>query len=240
MDPYRMTRFDAKLALKQNSLFRQLPEATIEKIAALAHDGPRKKGQEIFRQGDPGDALYSVVSGQVRISTIGLDGDDLSLNIMEPGEVFGEIAILDGRPRTASARMLTDGLLLKIERSAFLKLLQSDPEISIHMFLLLCKRLRYSTELAEDSAFLSGPARLAKRLIEMAEKHAGSASDPDIELAVSQSQLATMVGVSRQMINRYLSPWKNDRWLDLSRNKIVIRKLDELKRFVDNQGTEQR
>jgi CRP-like cAMP-binding protein len=220
---------NAKLILQQNFLFRGLPEATIDKIAAMAHARAYRKGQEIFSQGGPGDSLCAVASGQVRINTVAADGTELSLNIMEPGDVFGEIAVLDGEPRTATATAIVPCNILIIERDQFLGLLSADAEIAIHLLKLFCTRIRYSTEFAEDSAFLSGRSRLAKRLVRLAEEH-GTRDDDQIAIDISQAELSQFLGISRQLVNQYLGHWSEQGWVKLGRGKIVILDIDSMHR----------
>ena len=138
-------------------------------------------------QGDVGDALFGVASGRVRISASGAAGQEVFLNIMEPGDTFGESAVMDGLPRTAGATALDDATLIVIKRSDFLQLLEREPQLAIHLLKLLCERLRWTSELVEESAFLAGPARLAKRLLILASLHGRAARVGHLELRISQA-----------------------------------------------------
>src|SRR5579864_4017833 len=129
----------ANTLLERNRLFRGLPAPTIAQIATLSVRRPYAEGSVIFSQGDPGDALYGVVTGKVRISASAPDGKEMFLNIMEPGDTFGEIALLDGNPRTATASATALSELLIIARDPFLGLLQREPALSVHLLRLLCK-----------------------------------------------------------------------------------------------------
>ena len=117
----------AKAVLQKNFLFRGLPDSALERIAALATRRSYPKGAVIFSQGQPGDALFGVIAGQVRISASGTAGQEVFLNIMEPGDTFGEVAVMDGLPRTAGACALEDTSLIVIKRTDFLKLLEREP-----------------------------------------------------------------------------------------------------------------
>src|SRR5580692_9434304 len=122
----------ANTILERNRLFRGLSAPTIQQIASLSVRRPFSEGAIIFSQGDPGDALYGVVTGKVRISASAPSGREMFLNIMEPGDTFGEIALLDGNPRTATASAMAPCELLVIMRDPFLALLQREHGLAIH------------------------------------------------------------------------------------------------------------
>src|SRR5690606_22814290 len=169
---------------------------------ALAGRKVYHKGAVIFSQGDHGDALYGVASGRVRISASGAGGREVFLNIMEPGDTFGEIAVMDGLPRTAGATALERTTLILLKRVDFLNLVEKEPQLAVHLLKLLCKRLRWTSDLVEESAFLSGSARLAKRLQTLAQLHGRPAADQEdaLELRMSQAELAHFLGISRQIV----------------------------------------
>jgi CRP-like cAMP-binding protein len=214
----------ARLVLERNRLFRGLPPATLDQLAALVIRRPYKAGAVIFSQADPGDALFGVVSGRVRISSSSPDGKEIFLNIMEPGDSFGEIALLDGRHRTATASATAPSDLLLIMRDDFMGLLRRDPTLVSHVLELLCQRLRWVSGLAEESALLPVAARLARRLLSLAKMH-GRASPEGMRLSLSQEDVARFLGLSRQVVNQYLQTWKSHGWVDLGRGKITL--LDE-------------
>jgi CRP-like cAMP-binding protein len=155
---------------------------------------------------------------------------------MEPGDAFGEIAVIDGEARTATATAIGACKLLVIDRDHFLGLLKSDVEIAIHLLKLFCGRLRYTTEMAEDSAFLDGRSRLAKRLLRLAEDH-GTRMDGTIALEISQRELAHFLGISRQLVNQYLGDWSKRGWVELARGKIVIHDVESMERLGDPHST---
>jgi len=128
-------------------------------------------------RGDPGDSLYAVVTGRVRISASGPGGKEVFLNIMEAGDAFGEIALLDGSPRTATATAMARTELMIVQRGPFFALLRTEPQLAAHLIQLLCRRVRWTAEMMEDSALLSVPARLAKRLLSLARLHGTAHTD---------------------------------------------------------------
>jgi CRP/FNR family cyclic AMP-dependent transcriptional regulator len=207
--------------LERNRLFRGLPAPTLQQISALVIRRPYKEGAIVFSQADPGDALYGVVTGRIRISASARDGKEIFLNIMEPGDTFGEIALLDGNPRTATATATTPAVLIIIMRDQFLGLLRREPDLSIHLLQLLCQRIRWTSRWAEDSALLTVPARLARRLLSLAKLH-GHETPSGLHLTISQEEIARFLGLSRQSVNQHLQEWKGEGWVKLGRGKITI------------------
>ena len=218
--------------LKRNYLFRGLTDVSLQRLAALATRRTYSKGAVIFAQGDPGDALYGVASGRIRISATAARGREVFLNIMEPGDTFGEIAVMDGLPRTANAVALDDSALIVIQRSDFLTFLEREPRLAIHLLKLMCERLRWTSELVEESAFMDGPARLAKRLLILASLHGRAARVGHLELRISQAELARFLGISRQIVNQHLADWRRLGWIELGRTQIVIRNTDALRAMI--------
>lgn len=222
----------ARTVLKANRLLGNLPEPAIDKLATLAIRRSCPRGTRIFTEGDPGDALLGLISGQVRISASTPGGQEVFLNILESGDSFGEIAALDGHPRTASADALTNTELFVIRRADFLALIEKEPQLGLQLLQLLCKRLRWTSDLIEEAAFLSVPVRLARRLLRLAEEH-GNTVDDLITLHLSQGDLASFVNVSRQIVNQHLQQWRKQGWIDLARGRVVIRNADALRSVVD-------
>jgi len=211
----------AKTVIERDSLFRGLPEATLERIAALGLRRVFEEGTVVFMRGDPGDSLCGVVTGRVRISTSRAGGKEVFLNIIGPGESFGEIALLDGQPRTATATAMTRTELIVIRREQFLALLSTEPQLAAHLIQLLCKRVRWTAQLMEDSALLGVPARIAKRLLSLAKLH-GRDTPTGSKLTLSQEELAQFLGVSRQIVNQHLQAWKAKGWLTSGRGSVTL------------------
>ena len=207
--------------LERTRLFRGLPPATIRQISALSMRRSYRLGAIVFSQADPGDALYGVITGKIRISASSQGGKEMFLNIMEPGDTFGEIALLDGRHRTATASATAPSELIIIKREHFLALLEREPKLVSHVVQLLCERIRWTSDLAEDSALLGVPARLARRLLSLGRLH-GRETAHGMELRISQEEVARFSGLSRQVVNQYLQNWKLHGWLTLGRGKMTI------------------
>lgn len=222
----------ARAVLKANRLFRDLPDPAIDKLASLAVRRTCKRGTRIFSQGDPGDALLGLISGQVRISASTAGGKEVFLNILESGDSFGEIAVLDGNPRTASAEALSDTVLFVIQRAELIDLLGKQPKLAVHLIGLLCQRLRWTSELIEEAAFLPVPCRLARRLLALAGEH-GTTANGVVTLSISQADLAGFLSVSRQIVNQHLQGWRRRGWIGLGRGRVVIRDIAGLRSVIN-------
>lgn len=217
-----MTTLAGKMMLQSSPLFRGLPAEVLERIAGLAVQRSFRGGEIVFSQGDPGDALYAVVAGKIRISAGAADGREISLNIMEPGDTFGEIALLDGGTRTATATASIPTELVSIRRDHFTALLEREPRVALELLRLCGERLRWTSGLVEDAALLNASARLAKRLLSLGQLH-GQRTPAGLKLGISQEDLATFLGVSRQVVNQYLQGWKTRGWVNLGRSSITVR-----------------
>lgn len=217
-----------------HSLFRDLDSDVITEIASLGSLRKLDTNQLLFSKGDEGDALYGVVQGRIRISNYATDGREMVINVIEPGELFGEIALLDGGLRTADATAMEGTELLQVLRADFVTFLESRPAVASHFLKLVCERLRATTEMLEDSAFLNLSARLAKRLVRLAENSRDQEDiNSPLELKISQSDLGQLMGVSRESINKSLQGWRRDNLIDLGRGKIIILDVEGLEELIE-------
>jgi CRP/FNR family transcriptional regulator, cyclic AMP receptor protein len=217
--------------LSKHFLISTLPERALDdlvKFSTVARFGPH---QDIVRKGDPGDSLYGILSGRVRIYSTSDAGSEITLNVQEPGELFGEIALLDGSTRTASAAAMEDVDLLRIHRDHFLPYVKANPDLLLGMLSLLCHRLRWTSSIIEDTAFLGLSARLAKRLLILAEHHRRS-DGRDVTVPLSQHDLGSMVGAGREAINKQLALWRSAGIVDTARGVIVIRDCEALRALI--------
>jgi CRP-like cAMP-binding protein len=215
--------FDRAAILANHSLFGELTPDIRNKLAAYAKLRSIKRGSVIFSKGDAGTCLFAVCSGTVQIFVPSSEGKSAVFNLIEEGEIFGEIALLDGRPRTADAVAFVDCKLMAIERRDFVPLLRSHPDLAIKLLEVLCERLRRTTEQVEDLMFLDLKARLAKTLLRLSEM-----AKPDCRIAISQDDLSEIVGLSREMINKQLQIWMKDGWVGLERRRISVLKPEAL------------
>lgn len=185
------------------------------------------RGTTIFLKGDPGTCLFVLWRGSVQVTNTSNDGKCVLLNQIEEGEIFGEIALLDGQPRTADAIAFADCNLMIIERRDFVPLLRSNPDVTIKMLEIVCSRLRRTTEHVEDLMFMDLRSRLAKTLLRLS---LGATCNQPI--AISQSELSRIVGLSREMINKQLQVWVRDGYIELERRRLVVLRPDLLGKIV--------
>jgi CRP/FNR family cyclic AMP-dependent transcriptional regulator len=212
--------FDKRSLLLAHSLFGRLGPELVDRLSSYAVSKTVRQGATIFAKGDPGNSLFAVCAGTVKITVPSADGKDAVFNLLKEGDIFGEIALLDGRPRTADAVAATDCELLVIERRNFVPLVHSHPEIALKLIEVLCERIRRTSEQVEDVTFLDLPGRLAKVLLRLAEK-AKSSSDGG-KIVITQREIGQMIGMSRESTNKQLRSWEERKWLRLERGGIVV------------------
>lgn len=209
------------IMLSLNPLFSHLGGDALKQIASLCHTQQLGEGEVLFQKGDSGDALYGIRRGQIRIETGASDGSRLTLNFQGSGDVFGEIAVLDGQTRTADAIGAEPTELFVLRRADFMNHLEREPKVAIKLIELLCQRIRLASERLEESILQPLPVRLARRLCTLAEDY-GS------EVRISQEQLGVYVGAARESINRQLQQWRRDGILELKRGRIELLDLTKL------------
>lgn len=223
-----MSKLTTHTVLQHNFLFCGLPDKTLDALASVAHRNAYQKNSLIFSQGDDGNALYGVVRGQVRTFTADDKGHEVFLNVLSPGDTFGEVSVLDGLPRTASAMTTEPSVLTVIPRRQLLNCLRKDPELTSHLIKLLCSHLRWISALMEETTLLTGSARVAKRLASLVRAFGRPAPAGGIELTMSQADLGRFLGISRQITNHYLREWADRSWVELKRGRIVVHNLNAI------------
>ena len=216
------------IILKMNPMFSDLGTDELQRISSLCHTQQLGVGEVLFQKGDPGDALFGVRRGQIRIETGASDGSRLTLNFMGSGDLFGEVAVLDGQSRTADAMAGEATELFVLRRQDFLAFLEREPKVAIKIMQLLCQRIRWQSERMEESVLQPLPIRLARRLVALA-------SDYGSEVHISQEQLGVFVGAARESVNRQLQSWRKDGILDLQRGRILLQNMTKLTAVARNE-----
>ena len=220
--------------LAENYMFQDLPEELIDRLVALSVTKRLQPGEALFFKNDVGDAFYGILSGRIRISTSTPGGQELVLNIMEPGDAFGEIALLDGSDRTADAFAIEPCELMVLQRRDLWHLIERAPNLALHFLELAGARLRYLSDKIEDNAFLNVSARLAKQLIHMAELSGEMTPDGTVvKLQPSQAELGQMLGTSRISISKHLRRWRDKGWVVLRRGVVIIKNMTALQDLVE-------
>jgi CRP-like cAMP-binding protein len=204
-------------------LLAKLPRDDLRELAAIARVQNFRSGAIIFRQGEPGDSLHAIVDGAVRIDVVAPGGNETTMAILGPGECFGELAILDGRPRSANAIANQATKTLVVTRNDFIRWLSDKPKSALLLLETLSLRLRSTNEAFVDLAFFDLSHRLARRLLRLAEpKDAGGLPRRDARIAVTQSGLASMLGVSRESVNKQLGAFAERGWIHAGRGYVEV------------------
>jgi CRP-like cAMP-binding protein len=211
---------DRRAILQAHPLFGQLGDELVARLAACARGRAVRAGATIFQKGDAGDCLFVLCAGTVRIASHSLDGKDAVLALLQAGEIFGEIALLDGLPRSADAQAVSDCELMVIYRRDFMPMLAGEGDLALRLIELLCARLRRTSEQVEDVCFLGLPERLAKTLLRLAAR---SRCAVGRQITLTQREVGEIVGMTRESINKQLRVWQAREWIGLSRGAIVVR-----------------
>jgi CRP/FNR family transcriptional regulator, cyclic AMP receptor protein len=209
---------------------RNLSQFDLERIAAAATCARFGRHEKIFRRGESETNLMIMVSGRVKLSATSTDGQELLANIVERGHVFGEIAVIDGKPRSYDATALEASELLIVKRKDLIPFLEERPDICLRFMETLCERLRRSEALIQDAVFLNAGPRLARQLLRLVETYGRKDGDAVcIDLAVSQSDLASLVGMTRESINKQLCNWRRAGVIWFKGKNYKVLKLDTLR-----------
>jgi len=216
--------------LKDHELFGQLSLKHLDRLSACVNRQTVKRGKRIFASGDQGISLFAITKGTVKISILSSDGREAVLSFLGRGNIFGEIALLDGGPRTADALAITDCDLYVIERRNFLTLMRNEPEIALRFIEILCARLRKMTTQAHDIMFLTLPGRLANALLRLSEP--GQVPTERI-VRSTQTALANMIGMSREATNKQLRIWERNKWIRMESRGLIVFRVSEIGRISD-------
>jgi CRP-like cAMP-binding protein len=221
-----------KLAvLRKHPIFCDLDPEALDQLCRYAKYSTLKRGTTIVSKGDPGNSLIAVISGTVKISVSSPDGRSAILNLIGPGETFGEIAVLDGLARTADATANTNCEIYVIDRREFLPFVRSQPALAMKFIELLCTRLRWTSDQVEQVILQNLPGRLASALIRLTEKHKLEPGGRTI--AVTQQEISEMVGMTRESINKQLRVWAARNWVRLEHGAIVVLNAEPLRELAE-------
>jgi CRP/FNR family cyclic AMP-dependent transcriptional regulator len=210
--------------------FAGLGPAALEQLAASMRSRRFRRGEVIFHVGDPGDALFVIVSGDVKISLPSDDGEEAILATLRAGDVFGELALLDGAPRSASATARSATETVVLPRDRFRELIATEAGVRDALLASIAGELRRLTTHVEELHFLDMTGRLAARLVRLAQDGGTLRADGGIQLmsTLTQGDLAAMVGCTRQSVNKLLGQFTDDGLIRLEREGIVVTDIDGL------------
>ena len=205
--------------LQQVPLFSQLSPADLQRVVEVARERTYPKNSVILFEDDPGDALYVVGQGQVKVVLIGEDGREVILSVLGHGEFFGEMALIDDEPRSAHVIAMEDSTLIVIRREDFQGILRQSPGIALALLRELSRRLRRVDEKVGSLVLLDVNGRVAQLLLELADEEGGER----ITRRLTHHTIAQMIGSSRETVSRTMRDFVDKGLIDVSRKDIVIR-----------------
>jgi CRP/FNR family transcriptional regulator len=211
-------------ATSRVSIFSKLTPADVQELSRIVRTKKYGVDSAIFFQGEPSDSLYMILKGSVKVTEASSDGREKILDILGPGEIFGELAMLDGHPRSATVATVEPTELATISHSDFRQFVATRPEILWKVLGALCERLRKTSAGMLELSSREVPYRLLSALSEIAEKHGQLAPDGSclVTLKLGVDDLAAMVGSSRDVISRLLHRFEQDGLIELRKNKQLV------------------
>jgi CRP/FNR family cyclic AMP-dependent transcriptional regulator len=222
--------------LRKHPIFSDLDAEALEQLCRYGKHSTLKRGATIVSKGDPGNSMFAVISGTVKISITSADGRSAILNLIGPGEIFGEVAVLDGQARTADATANTSCEIFIIDRREFIPFVKSQPALAMKFIELLCTRLRWTSDQVEQVILQNLPGRLASALLRLTEKYKLAPGGRTI--AVTQQEISEMVGMTRESINKQLRVWADRKWVRLEHGAIVVLDAEPLQAIVEAGGSD--
>ncbi len=221
---------DARELLAGLSLFDGLSTSEVNALLALTTRKRLRARQVLCRRGDPSGQLHGVLSGRLRVVSEGEDGREAILNLIDPGEVIGEISLFDAQPRSATVEALEPTELITLHRRDLLPFLHRNPKVTLKLAAVLAQRVRALSEVAQDALLLSISGRLAKKLLGYSRSYGvETPSGRKIDLKLPQHELGELVGATRESVNKTLRAWVDSGAIEVSRGYITIVNASELK-----------
>jgi len=220
--------------LASSHLFRNIDKVDLEHLAKYTKLKSFKNREVVCRRGDLGTQMFLIASGRVTLHTDSDEGKELGFGFLNKGDVFGEIALLDGGVRTATVKAIEKTELLVIERRDFLPFLEKTPRAALQLLSTMAARLRSTDEHFEDIFFRNLPGRLAKKFLGLAENY-GRETDKGIEidLKLSQGEIGKLTGATRESVNKQMRAWEADGLIDCTKGFITIKDPDKLEELSD-------
>ena len=216
--------------LAQSGLFQGLSEESVEPVASRLETVTLPRGRVVFNEGEPGDSLYIVLQGKIKLSRRAPDGRENVLAVMGPSDQFGELSVFDPGPRTATATAVTDVKLAKMPQAVLRPWLEAHPEIGERLLHVLARRLRRTNDSLSDLVFSDVPGRVAKALLDLADRFGRPATDGVLVAhELTQEELAQLVGASRETVNKALAEFVQRGWLRLEARAVVILDMQRLR-----------
>lgn len=224
-----------RFELRQHELFAAMDDATLSALLDITQSKIIKARKTIFAQGDEADGLYVILSGCVKIATVSNTGKETVLCFMGPGEMLGEIAVLDGGVRTASAITIEETRVLNLRQASFLAFLELHPKVALHIIRVLCGRLRRTDAFVEEMTTLQAGPRLARALLRLADQYGKpqAAGGVLVDIKLSQANLGAHAGLMRENVNRQLRLWEDDGLLEGKGGVIILHRPEALAEIAE-------
>ena len=207
-------------------LFSGLPRDELNKFAELTRERAYPKGSVILFQDDPGDSLFVLRNGRVKVVLIGEDGREVILGVLEPGAHFGELALIDDQPRSAHVIAMDDAQLLILRREDFRRRVEANPSVAWALLTELSRRLRRADQKIGGLVLLDVPGRIARLLLDLAAESGG----PTIEKALTHQTIAQMIGASRETVSRSMKEFQEQGLIRVERRRIALGDRDALEK----------
>ena len=219
--------------LLSSPLFDVLPIEVLDEVLLHATERSVRRGQTVFQKGDDGSYMVAVLSGRIKISATSPEGKEITLNMIDTGEVFGEMALLDGKPRSADATALEESRLMLVERRHFSPHLTTNNKLALRVIDVLCERLRDTTETLGNFATLDLSGRLARKLLSLAAEYGNPANGRiRLEIRLSHTDLGRFVGSSRETVNKQMRAWEQDGIVAREAGRSAVCKPNALRRIA--------
>jgi CRP/FNR family transcriptional regulator, cyclic AMP receptor protein len=222
---------DAEKVLRRAPLFEGLDEDGARGLRHQMSEVRLNRGEHLFTEGQDGDRLYVVLDGKIKLTRAASDGRENLLQVLGPGDMFGELSLFDPRPRTSSASAVTDVTLAALAHAALRPWLMERPEVSMHMLQALARRLRRANDATADLVFTDVPGRVAKNLLDLADRFGQQERDGlHVHHDLTQEELAQLVGASRETVNKALADFAARGWLQISARSVLILDAERLRK----------
>jgi CRP-like cAMP-binding protein len=209
--------------LRRAGIFQGVDPEAVEALAKEFKTVEAPRGATLFSEGDPGDSLYIVLAGKVKLGRRSPDGRENLVAVMGPSDQFGELSLFDPGPRTATATVVTDARMAILPKEALVAWVKDRPEIAMQLLRVLGRRLRRTNTMLADLIFVDVPGRVAKQLLQLAQRF-GSLEGGQLRVThdLTQEELAQLVGASRETVNKALADFASRGWLRLEGKSVVI------------------
>ncbi len=210
--------------LQRVDIFTSLGTSELEDLLEVTTTKRLAPKETLFHKGDPGNQLYGVLSGRLKVTSSSREGREVVFSVSGPGDVIGEIALIDSNPRSATVIALEQTELLTLHRRDFIPFIENHPIVAIHLATVMARRVRDLSQSTEDAQFIPLPLRMARRLVRLCDSY-GTRDGEDassIDIRLSQQDLADLVGTSRESMNKQLRAWEIAGLLTLRRGHIHI------------------